>query len=387
MNTSAALLAWPPVLATRLEVLLLDEAIEHPVRTSFGTMNSRPGLLIRITADDGTFGVGEVWCNFPAGGARYKAGLATQIVAPALIGKSLSSPDAAWRDLEASFSVLALQCADFGSLSQLLAGVDQALWDLFSKRAGKPLWDLLGGRARVPVYASGIGPQRVRETITEQARAGHVRFKIKLGFGDGQDQENLAQARRALPAGGILAVDVNQGWSIEEAMRWLPRLADMGIAWCEEALRADTPWKSWRGLAEHAPSLRLAAGENLMGSECFLAAVAEGGLQVLQPDLGKWGGFSGNLQLARALAGHPTWLCPHWLAGGVGLMASLQFKAAIGGGGWVEVDANPNAQRTDAFASPLRVEDGEIQLPSGPGVVPELAPWIRGADWTDTMPP
>ena len=99
-------------------------------------------------------------------------------------------------------------------------------------------------------------------------------------------------------------------------------------------------------------------------------------MRVLQPDLGKWGGISENLQLARRLQGTPASICPHWLAGGIGLMASLQFKAAIGGAGMVEMDANPNRQRSEAFAEPLVVRDGVVSLPDTPGVVPPLAPWL-----------
>ena len=37
-----------------------------PVVTSFGRMNDRPALFVRIEDEDGEHGWGEVWCNFPA---------------------------------------------------------------------------------------------------------------------------------------------------------------------------------------------------------------------------------------------------------------------------------------------------------------------------------
>jgi L-alanine-DL-glutamate epimerase-like enolase superfamily enzyme len=65
--------------------------------------------------------------------------------------------------------------------------------------------------------------------------------------------------------------------------------------------------------------------------------------------------------------------CPHWLAGGVGLAASMHLLAAAGGGGFAEIDANPNPLRQEAF--PLAIADGWATLPDAPGlgVEPEIA--------------
>ena len=71
--------------------------------------------------------------------------------------------------------------------------------------------------------------------------------------------------------------------------------------------------------------------------------------------------------------------CPHWLAGGVGLAASMHLLAAAGGGGYAEVDANPNPLREAVF--PLKVVDGWATLSGAPGLGVEpdlehLAPYI-----------
>jgi len=372
----APTLAWPATTIDELQVCVFNDLLEQQVRTSFGVMSRRPGLLVRLTDAQGLQGYGEVWCNFPDGGARYKATLLNQYVRPALRGLAVQRPEQILQRLQALFAVLRLQCADHGAIEQLMAGVDQAAWDLFCKRIGQPFWQLHGGAARVPVYASGIGPDHVVDIIHAEHAAGHRRFKIKLGFGDAVDQRNLDLARAALPPGGVLMVDVNQGWSCAQAQAWLPRLARAGVVWCEEPVRADTPWPAWAALAAAAPEVRIAAGENLLGADAFLAAVYQGGVRVLQPDLGKWGGISGALELARQDALAQTWVCPHWLAGAVGLMASLQYKSAIGGQGWVEMDTNANRQRSEVFPSSWAVRDGAIALPELPGLIPPLAPWI-----------
>ena len=68
-------------------------------------------------------------------------------------------------------------------------------------------------------------------------------------------------------------------------------------------------------------------------------------------------------------------VCPHWLGGGIGLVASLHLKAAVGGAGFVEVDANDNPLR-DALGRPLpAVRDSRVTLDDGPGlgVEPDIA--------------
>lgn len=364
------------VLIAELEIRILETPLTVPVRTSFGTMSSRQGLLVRLTDAHGHQGYGEIWCNFPEGGARYKGTLLTRYVRPALIGKAFSEPSQLLEHLETLFAVLRLQCADHGAFSQWMAGVDQAAWDLFCKAHQKPFWALWGGSPSVSVYASGIGPSRVGDVIREQEALGHQRFKIKLGFGDSTDQENIDIARAALPSNGELMVDVNQGWNLAQSLAWMPRLNDAGIVWCEEPLRADSAPSDWHRLSESAQNVRLAAGENLLGMRDLLEAITQGGIQVLQPDLGKWGGISLNLRLAETVKRLNAWFCPHWLSGGVGLLASLQLKSAIGGAGSVEIDANPNDQRSDAFATALVVQNGRVELPSTPGLIPELSDWV-----------
>jgi len=73
--------------------------------------------------------------------------------------------------------------------------------------------------------------------------------------------------------------------------------------------------------------------------------------------------------LARGIA-----FCPHWLAGGVGLAASLHLLAAVGDGrGYAEIDANPNPLREEVIA--LRIENGVVALTDAPGIGfdPDLA--------------
>ena len=93
----------------------------------------------------------------------------------------------------------------------------------------------------------------------------------------------------------------------------------------------------------------------------------------IQPDLGKWGGFSACLPVAKQALAAGRRFCPHWLGGGVGLVASAHLLAAAGGDGMVEVDCNPTPLRDAVLPAP-RIEAGRMRLQDAPGlgVVPNM---------------
>ncbi len=357
----------------RLDFWVLRAPVPHPVVNAFGVMTTRPALFVRLTSADGAQGWGEVWCNFPPPGAEHRARLIETIFKPLAAGADSAQPAALRTMLEQRTRILALQCAEPGPFAQVIAGLDQASWDLAARRAGQSLWRYLGGSdGRVRVYASGLGPDRVVETALARRAEGFRAFKLKVGMDAAGDRANLAALREALGTDATLMADANQAWSYEQALERIAELAPLAPHWIEEPLAADQPAEVWRQLAR-AARVPLAAGENLRGEQQFAAAIEGGHLRFVQPDVGKWGGISGCLQVARSAVAHGLAFCPHWLAGGVGLAASLHLLAAVGGSGYAEVDANPNPLREEVF--PLRITDGWVRLPDAPGlgVEPDLA--------------
>src|SRR5207237_9247765 len=193
---------------------------------------------------------------------------------------------------------MALQSGEQGPFAQAIAGVDIAVWDLFAKRAKTPLWRMLGGSSpRMRVYASGLNPDGCVAMAEGAMRRGHRAFKLKIGFGAERDRDNLRDLRRLIGE-GMLAVDVNQGWSLAQALEQAPPLEEFGLVWLEEPLRADRPWSEWRTLRDKV-SMPIAGGENIAGRDNFAAALSEGILSVVQPDAAKWGGITGCHAVAR----------------------------------------------------------------------------------------
>jgi L-alanine-DL-glutamate epimerase-like enolase superfamily enzyme len=351
----------------RLEVFTLRCPIATPVQTSFGIMRDRPAVFVRVTDRDGATGWGEVWCNFPAVGAEHRARLLQSVFEPLLVGSSHALPEVAFKDLSARTEVLALQTGEHGPIAQCIAGLDTALWDLHARRLGQPLWRLLGGtEADIRVYASGLNPAEPERLAAECQRQGHRAFKLKVGFGRDRDLANL-KALREVVGEQDLMVDANQAWSLEEAAAHAAAFAPFGLQWLEEPLRANRPWGEWQALSLRAP-MPLAAGENLAGAPAFREALDAHCLGVLQPDLAKWGGFSGCLPVARQVLTRGARLCPHFLGAGVGLLASAHLLAAVGGDGLLEVDANPNPLRTATCGPVGEVVDGRVRLSERPGL-------------------
>lgn len=362
-----------PIHLAKVDALVYRAPIVDPVQTSFGTMYDRPAVLVRAEDREGMVGWGEIWCNFPNVGAEHRARMLESCIAPILLEQEWAHPTHAFEALSRRLEVLAIQCGEPGTIAQAIAGADIALWDLAAKRLNQPLWKLFGGVPQVQTYASGLSPARPEKLAAIKHREGYRSFKLKVGFGTERDIANLRALRELFGSGTVLMIDANQAWTPETALEMSRRLAPFNPIWMEEPIRADHTLADWQSLAKASP-IPIAAGENMRNTEEFSAAIASGAFAVIQPDLGKWGGFSGCLPVAQRAIDRGRMFCPHWLGGGVGLIASMQFKAIMGNPGYVEVDSNPNPLR-DLFATPyLRPDNGTITLSDQPGlgITPDL---------------
>jgi len=357
-----------------IEAFCYRYPLATPVVTSFGKMLNRPAVFVRVIDEDGVEGWGEAWSNFPAPGAEHRARLVNEVLAPGLVGRPFDGPAQAFEILTKGTEVLALQCGELGPFAQAISGIDLALWDLSARRQRLPLWRLLGGQSgKIKVYASGINPGGAAQTAEAALERGHRALKLKVGFGAETDLANLA-ALRGIVGAGMLATDANQGWSVDQALEMLPRLAAFDLRWLEEPIRADRPREEWRRLRASA-AMPIAAGENISSVEDFREVLAEDVLGVVQPDIAKWGGLSACAGIARDVLKSGKTFCPHYLGGGIGLLASAHLLAGIGGDGWLEVDANDNPLR-DLFCGPVvHVTDGMIVLGEEPGLgfTPDLS--------------
>jgi L-alanine-DL-glutamate epimerase-like enolase superfamily enzyme len=131
------------------------------------------------------------------------------------------------------------------------AALDAALHDLQGKLLGMPVFRLLGmPRSGPPTsWTIWLGDPDDMARRAERAASSYRRLKLKLGGGDGLDVERVRAVRRVTDH--PLMVDVNEWWSLEEALDALPQLGRLGVEYCEQPLRAGD--EGGRTLRERSP--------------------------------------------------------------------------------------------------------------------------------------
>jgi L-alanine-DL-glutamate epimerase-like enolase superfamily enzyme len=197
--------------------------------TAHGASDVRENVIVRVE-HDGAVGLGE------AAGLRYHG------ESPAGIDAYLGQAAAALEPLEPSEPASVLDRLPSGSLAAR-AAVDIALHDLWGQRQGQPLWRLFGVRdEQAPLTSFTIGID-APERIAERARAAAAMPILKLKLGgpgrtDDDDEVTVAAVRAAAPDATI-RVDINGGWTREQAARLIPRLDRHRIELVEQPLATD----------------------------------------------------------------------------------------------------------------------------------------------------
>jgi L-alanine-DL-glutamate epimerase-like enolase superfamily enzyme len=134
------------------------------------------------------------------------------------------------------------------------AAIDAALHDLQGKLVGRPVYQLLGlPRLGPPTsWTIWLGDPDDMARRAEKVRGRFKRLKLKLGAGDGLDGERV-KAVHAVADATPLQVDVNEAWSLDEALELLPGLANLGVEYCEQPLAAGDPGGSQLKAASAIP--------------------------------------------------------------------------------------------------------------------------------------
>ncbi len=347
-----------PFRIRRLDIYRYQASVEAR-RSSFGLNSERSALLICVHDTDGFSGWGEVWTGMPAFGAQHRAQLLEKVVAPKLVGRVVSSPVELRQSLIHELLPIVRLAGEPGPVAQILAGLDCAVWDLVAQRAKKPLYELLGGVSRaVKTYASGVSPMVTPAELDQVRRMGFDSFKVKAGFDDDEVLPALSKLSRTLHRDENMMIDANCGWDVESALAASRFLADTELLWIEEPIgpeRTESEWAYLAGQACHP----LAAGENMSDKTAFVKAFEW--LKVIQPDLGKWGGVSEVLPLAKRAVAAGLLYCPHTFGTHISAAHSAHVLAAAGGDGRLELDVTGN---------PLRfVSEPAVALTNGIGLL------------------
>ena len=268
--------------------------------------------------------------------------------------------------------------------------VEIALWDLTGKIRGVPLWRMLGADSpRVRVYAS-TGQRLDADARTESAvrlrDAGFPAIKLRFFRDDpGDDIAVVRAVRDAVGPDMQLLVDANQAWrmpwdtsqpwALDTALRVADQLADIGIFWLEEPLHRH----AYADLAElrKRSHVRIAGGEGNREYADFEQYLAQGSLDVYQPDVAWSTGILRATQLAARVRDSGAMYSPHTWGDGLVLLANLHVAAAVSNAPFVEFPYDPphwTPERRD-FHLPhalLADADGYVTLSDAPGLGVEI---------------
>jgi L-Ala-D/L-Glu epimerase len=118
------------------------------------------------------------------------------------------------------------------------AALDAALYDVQGKLTGVPVWRLLGLRRQGPPtsWTVWLGDPDDMARRSERVAGRFRRLKLKLGGRDGLDIERVRAVRAVSDV--PLQVDVNEYWSLDEALDAVPQLAELGVQYVEQPLPA-----------------------------------------------------------------------------------------------------------------------------------------------------
>ena len=164
--------------------------------------------------------------------------------------------------------------------------------------------DLVDGLAR--------GPGRHGAARREGGALEFQRLKLKLGGGDGLDVERVRAVHGVtkLP----LQVDVNEWWSLDEALASLPELRELGVEYCEQPLPAGDEGEQVLQRALANPDLRRRGLPHGLSDVASCAEIAHG----INIKLSKSGGIR-----------EATRMAPEARALGLGVMLGCMVESGL----------------------------------------------------------
>ena len=240
------------------------------------------------------------------------------------------------------------------------AALDGALHDLCGRLAGLPVWRLLGLRRAGPPtsWTIWLGDPDDMARRAERVAGRFRRLKLKLGGRDGLDVERV-RAVRAATGDVPLQVDVNEAWSLDEALEALSQLAALGVEYCEQPLPAGDP--DGERLKARSP-LPIFVDEDchVLGDVARCAARAHG----INIKLAKSGGIREAVRMAHAAR-----------ALGLGVMLGCMIESGLGISAGAQiaslcdhVDLDGNLLLADDPCPGVELHDGVQLPPSAPGL-------------------
>jgi L-alanine-DL-glutamate epimerase-like enolase superfamily enzyme len=377
---------------TSLDVILLGHRkVDPPMQRTYA--------LIRVEGEGGLVGYGEASSNY---GHSYPTVIKTvveDVVARNLIGKDALDIRRRTADMHV---LLDGYLGWEGISSQVIGGIEIALWDLLGKHAGLPICRLLGAApTTLPVYGTGTTmfeatPEWYGEYYDACLARGFKAVKVRLDVGIPEAVERVAAVRKHVGPDVRIMVDAYWGYSTDDALTLARKLEPFDVYFFEEP----SPQYQAVGMKRlgNLSPVKIAVGERVYSPHQYQAIAADGAAQVFEPDPCLCGGIVACMEIATIARLHDIVVVPHTGSPTpVGLAAGLHWAAAAGCP-LFEYDIDPSLPvRDELMPEPIfdlaHIVDGRIAVPDGPGLgvtIDESAfarfPYVAGETYAEVFP-
>ncbi len=356
-------MAEPTIAAVETAVVSGRAKKALKVRGSRVVHDASTFVIVRVSTDDGVQGFGEVTATAAWSGEDEVTAthFLRDLFGPALLGRPLDAIGAHMTELDRIVR---------GNWFTK-AGLNAALWDALGKTRGVRVAELLGGPYRtevsVKISLSGDGDD-LRAAYETAFGLGFRSFKVKVGRDPAEDVARVRLARELAGAAAHVGADANGGWPLPVALSTVPALADCGIAYIEQPVRAEDldGLREVRGLG-----VTVVADESVYSPADVLRIGQAGAADVVSVYVGKSSGLERAVESVR-LAQELGMSAVIGANGEMGFGAAAQLHVAcacehlgeiphgISGHHFYEEDAS--------LAAPLEIDGVRAVLPEGPGL-------------------
>jgi L-alanine-DL-glutamate epimerase-like enolase superfamily enzyme len=361
-----------------------------PNYDSAACSSAQDNLVVEIHTDAGLTGIGETdtnpWVARECIRARGTHCMALGLE-EMLLGADPLPVEAIWQKLYSGSKMTGRR----GALICALGAIDMALWDIRGQALGVPVYQLLGGaqQREITPYASllpdGHTLREYQDSLLEKVcRARELGFKAaKLEIcingpyshnGLQEDDDSIvtmvAACRKAVGPDMVLMVDVAYAWSdAKRALRVLQALEPYNLFFVETPLDIDD--LEGHAYLHQSCRVRIAAGEWQNTHFEFLDLVDRGQVDVLQPDVGRVGGFTEARKVCQLAADRGRLVVPHCWKSAIGISASAHLAAASAVCPYIEflpAELSESLIRTSLTLDEFEVVKGVMPLPTKPGL-------------------
>jgi L-Ala-D/L-Glu epimerase len=274
----------------KIEAWSVKMPLENPYRISYETVESATNVFLSIETDKDITGYGCAAPDLCVTGETSDSILSAikEFIEPSMKG---SDPLRSVRILE---KLKKLQ----KNSPSLLAAVDMALYDILSKACGIPLWKLLGGfRDRIATSIT-IGIMSESETVAcawQYVNQGFRCLKLKGGVNVDSDIIKVIKVREALGKDIEIRFDANQGYSGEEALRFVKKTRKANLELIEQPTPKGQP-ELLAQITKNVP-IPVMADESLMTLRDAFRIARRGLADMINIKIMKVGGISEALQI------------------------------------------------------------------------------------------